>query len=59
MPRIKLKHMKMRAFWDITQCSLGVDRRFRGTYCLHHQGIEYDEYSALKRYGVTRKSNII
>jgi hypothetical protein len=21
-------------------CSLGVDRRFRGAYCLHHQGYE-------------------
>jgi hypothetical protein len=33
--------MKMRAFWDVTPCSLvGVDRRFRGAYCLHHQGDE-------------------
>jgi hypothetical protein len=31
--------MKMRAFWDIVLCSLfGVDRHFRGAYCLHHQG---------------------
>jgi hypothetical protein len=29
----------MTAFWDIALCSLfGVDRRFRGEYCLHHQG---------------------
>jgi hypothetical protein len=28
--------MKMRAFWDIATCSLGVDRCFRGAYCLHH-----------------------
>jgi hypothetical protein len=29
--------MKIRAFWDISPCSLvGVDRRFRGMYCLHH-----------------------
>jgi hypothetical protein len=30
--------MKTRAFWDIVPCSVGVDRRFRGAYCLHHQG---------------------
>jgi hypothetical protein len=30
--------VKIRAFWDIVLCSLGVDRRFRGAYCLHHQG---------------------
>jgi hypothetical protein len=27
--------MKMTAFWDIASCSLEVDRRFRGAYCLH------------------------
>jgi hypothetical protein len=32
--------MKIRAFWDTAPCSLGVDRRFRGAYCLHHQGEE-------------------
>jgi hypothetical protein len=26
-----------RAFWDIAPCSLVVDRRFIGAYCLHHQ----------------------
>jgi hypothetical protein len=37
--------MKIRAFWDVAPCSLvGVDRRFRGAYCLHHQG-EIDECS--------------
>jgi hypothetical protein len=31
--------MKIRAFWDIVPCSLiGVHWRFRGAYCLHHQG---------------------
>jgi hypothetical protein len=30
---------KIRAFWDIASCNLvRVDRRFRYTYCLHHQG---------------------
>jgi hypothetical protein len=30
--------MKIIAFWDIAPCNLGVDRRLRGAYCLHHQG---------------------
>jgi hypothetical protein len=30
--------IKMRAFWDIAPCNLvGVDRRFRGTYYIHHK----------------------
>jgi hypothetical protein len=29
---------KIIAFWDIGMCSLEVDRRFKGAYCLHHQG---------------------
>jgi hypothetical protein len=27
--------MKFSVFWDVAPCSLGVDRRFRGAYCLH------------------------
>jgi hypothetical protein len=31
--------MKMAVFWDVAPCSLvDIVRRFRGTYCLHHQG---------------------
>jgi hypothetical protein len=31
--------MNMTALWDIAPCSLiEVDRRFRGSNCLHHQG---------------------
>jgi hypothetical protein len=31
--------MKMTVSWDVAPCSiLEVDRRFRGAYCLHHQG---------------------
>jgi hypothetical protein len=31
--------VKMRVFWDIASCSLaGVHQRFRGAYCVHHQG---------------------
>jgi hypothetical protein len=30
---------KMTTFWDKAPCSLAeVDQRFRGEYCLHHQG---------------------
>jgi hypothetical protein len=25
-------------FWVILPCKIIVDRRFRGAYCLHHQG---------------------
>jgi hypothetical protein len=29
----------MSIFWDVAPCSLvEIDRRFRGAYCLHHQG---------------------
>jgi hypothetical protein len=31
--------MKFRSvFWDVLSCKIIVDRRFRGTCCLHHQG---------------------
>jgi hypothetical protein len=30
-------------FWDILPCKMNVDRRFRGAYCLHHQGWVRDE----------------
>jgi hypothetical protein len=33
------RQLKIRDFWNVAQCSLvGVGRRFRGAYCLHHQG---------------------
>jgi hypothetical protein len=28
-------------FWDVTQCSCCRNRRFGGTYRLHHQGDSY------------------
>jgi hypothetical protein len=32
-------NMNMTSFWDIALCSLiEADQRFRGAYCLHHQG---------------------
>jgi hypothetical protein len=34
--------MKFRfVFWDILPCKIIVNRRIRGTCCLHHQGDEY------------------
>jgi hypothetical protein len=34
--------MHFRVFWDVTPCShFGVDRCFRGTYCLHREGDNY------------------
>jgi hypothetical protein len=31
--------MKFRfVFWDVLPCKIIVDRRFRGTCCLHYQG---------------------
>jgi hypothetical protein len=39
--------MKMRTLWDVAPCSLvGLDRRFRGAYCLHHQ--VYDSMHTLE-----------
>jgi hypothetical protein len=32
--------MKMRAIWDIAPFPImEADRRFRGAYCFHHQGV--------------------
>jgi hypothetical protein len=33
---LKASSVKMRVFWDIVPCSLGVRRRFRGAYCHQH-----------------------
>jgi hypothetical protein len=30
--------MKEAVFWDVASCRSGVNRRFGGTYRLHHQG---------------------
>jgi hypothetical protein len=36
---VPVKTLKFRVFWDVAPCShVEVDRRFRGAYCLHHQG---------------------
>jgi hypothetical protein len=34
--------LKFRVFWDVLPCSqVDVGQRFRGSYCLHHQGDEF------------------
>jgi hypothetical protein len=49
--------MKMRSYWGIVPCSLvGVDRRFRGAYCLHHQVNEL-YFVFVKQSGVTAGCN--
>jgi hypothetical protein len=35
--------MMMAVFWVLSRCSLVVYQRFRGTFCLHHQGDELME----------------
>jgi hypothetical protein len=42
-------YMKMTAFWDIAPRSfVEIYWRFKGAYCLHHQG---DEWAACKKVG--------
>jgi hypothetical protein len=37
--------MNMTVFWEVVLCCLvEIDRRFRGTYCLHHQVGQYLPY---------------
>jgi hypothetical protein len=39
---LKAASMKMAVFWVVARCNLvEVCRRFRGAYCLHHQGSEW------------------
>jgi hypothetical protein len=43
---------KFIVFWDVKPCShVEVDQRFRGAYCLHHQGNSWwwRQYAPLKR----------
>jgi hypothetical protein len=43
--------MKMAVFWFVTTCSLvEVYRRFRGTCCLHHQGVATTDLCVLGEY---------
>jgi hypothetical protein len=60
-------NMRTAVFWDVAPCSLvDTDQRFRGAYCLHHQGDGVYGWSrnflfwnlkALKRYHKNLPSN--
>jgi hypothetical protein len=40
----------MKFSWDVAPCShVEVDRRFRGAYCLHHQGNFFFLFLNIKR----------
>jgi hypothetical protein len=50
MQPLKVMEVKMRVFWNIASCIIvGVDRRFRVAYYLHHQGDETLVYSETAR----------
>jgi hypothetical protein len=55
--------MKMTVFWDVAPCSLvDNDRRYRGAYCLHHQGQFLPGYTAhhlLNIYSIIIKYDVI
>lgn len=43
--------------WDTVTYSLAVDRRFRGVYCLHRQGIAVSTSEKyVKLYDTTRRN---
>jgi hypothetical protein len=43
-------NVKFRVVWDVTPCShIGVDWRFRVTYCLHYRGWWWRQYAPPKR----------
>jgi hypothetical protein len=45
LPILKSKSLMFRAvFWVVLPCKMIVDRRFRGAYCLHHQGTSVDKH---------------
>jgi hypothetical protein len=52
--------MKFRfVFWDVLPCKIIVDRRFRGTCCLHHQGDESVHNYFTRQYIPEGKSELI
>jgi hypothetical protein len=42
-------------FWDVLLCKIIVDRRLRGTCCLHHQG---DEIALMKEVARTSETSV-
>jgi hypothetical protein len=52
--------IKIRAFWVVAPCSLvGLDRRFRGAYCLHNQGDDIHRSTPTRLNGATSQKTII
>jgi hypothetical protein len=51
-------------FWEITPCNLvEADRRFRGSYCFHHQGdsstLLWSHYTPLKRRFISTRLQVL
>jgi hypothetical protein len=46
-------------FWDVLQCKITVDRRFRGTYCLHNEGWSLKRRSTISLHGSTSQKTIL
>jgi hypothetical protein len=50
----------MTLFWDVAPCSLvGIDRCFRGAYCLHHQGTSEKSANFYRLHGSTSHKTVI
>jgi hypothetical protein len=48
---INTRRLKIAVFWVVAQCSLvKVYQRFRGPYCLHHQGVAVNFYQTTRCY---------
>jgi hypothetical protein len=45
-------------FWDVLPCKVIVDRRFRGAYCLHHQGSNSEHHMNCSRMLLLRVSSL-
>jgi hypothetical protein len=41
-------------FWDVLPCKIIVDRRFRGTYCLHTHPWWWRQHAAVRTWNLTR-----
>jgi hypothetical protein len=53
-------YIKMIVFWDVAPCSLvEIDPRFRGAYCLHHQGDEWAVWTAVRTWNLTIYQGVI
>jgi hypothetical protein len=54
------REMKFRiVFWDVLPCKIIVDRRFRGTCCLHHTIVPLKRRSTIILHGSTYQKTIL